>query len=253
MVTNGFAWSPTKVGQAKRAGMHSITVSLDGLAEAHDWLRGREGSFERAVKAIAMLLADRFWQAMDVVTCVNQRNLAELDALHALLCELGVPKWRWFTISPIGRATELEELFLSPAQYHAMMRTLQRLRKDPRIRLSLSESGYHGPVHELRVRDEHFFCGAGITIAGIMSNGDILACPNIDRRFRQGNIRDGSFVEVWEREFREFRDRSWMKVGECARCPHWSMCQGNSFHLWDLDRDRPRLCHWHHYELGRAE
>jgi radical SAM protein with 4Fe4S-binding SPASM domain len=249
MVTNGYGWSPAKVEQAKRAGMHSITVSLDGFAPEHNWLRGRPQSFGRAVETIRLLMADRFWQAMDVITCVNRRNVDDLEALHDLLLELGVPAWRWFTISPIGRAAELPELILSPAQYHQMMTTVERLRQRGQLPVSLSESGYHGPAHELRVRDQYYFCSAGVHTAGIMSTGDILACPNIDRRFRQGNIHTDSFVDVWENRYHLFRNRSWMKVGDCAGCSEWRMCQGNSFHLWDLDEARPRLCHCHAYEL----
>lgn len=249
MVTNGFAWTPKTVSLAKQAGMQSITVSVDGFAPAHDWLRGRDGSFQRAVRTLKLLLANRFWQAMDVVTCVNQRNLAELEALHDYLCDLGLEQWRLFIISPIGRAVDVPELFLTPDQYHGLLETVVRLRRRGRMRLGMSESGYHGPEHELAIRDQYFFCRAGINVAGIMANGDILACPNIDRRLRQGNIHYDSFVDAWEHRYHQFRDRSWMHTGECAACPDWRMCQGGSLHLWDLDRCRSKLCHCRTFDL----
>jgi radical SAM protein with 4Fe4S-binding SPASM domain len=77
-----------------------------------------------------------------------------------------------------------------------------------------------------------------------MVNGDILACPNIDRRLKQGNIVRDSFTEVWESGFKEFRDRRWMKTGECGNCSEWKYCKGNSFHLWDIDSGKPKLCHF---------
>jgi radical SAM protein with 4Fe4S-binding SPASM domain len=249
MVTNGYAWSERTVEAAKRAGMQSITVSLDGLRDSHDWLRGRAGSFARATRTIGLLCADPFWQAMDVVTCVSPRNLAELDALYDLLAELGVRRWRLFSISPIGRAAGSPELRLSAPQYHQLLDAIARLRARGPIHLVLSESGYHGRHHELRVRDQLYFCRAGVNVAGIMSNGDILACPNIDRRFRQGNVHTDSFVDVWEHRFGELRDRSWMRQGKCRHCREWAMCQGNGLHLWDLDRGCTRLCHLDAYGL----
>ena len=84
-----------------------------------------------------------------------------------------------------------------------------------------------------------------------MVNGDILACPNINRRFRQGNIHRDTFVDVWESRFQAFRDRSWMKSGRCAECDEWSLCQGNGMHLWDFDREEPRVCHFRDFELDR--
>jgi radical SAM enzyme (rSAM/lipoprotein system) len=249
MVTNGMAWTPRTVAQAKGAGMQSVTVSLDGFASAHDWLRGREGSFERAANAVRMLLADRFWQAMDVVTCVHPRNLDELERFHDYLVELGLGQWRLFVISPIGRAADVTELHLSSVQYRQLLDTVQRLRQRGAMQVSMSESGYQGPSYELAVRDQYFFCRAGVNVAGIMANGDILACPNIDRRFRQGNIHVDSFVEVWEKRYQQFRDRRWMKTGECASCSEWRMCQSGSFHLWDADQGCTRLCHCKQYGL----
>ena len=48
MVTNGFAMTPEKFRRLLRAGLRSMTVSLDGLGDDHDWMRGVPGSFERA-------------------------------------------------------------------------------------------------------------------------------------------------------------------------------------------------------------
>jgi len=251
MVTNGYAFNADTIDRAKRAGMDSVTVSLDGFAQAHDWLRGRSGSHRRALAAIRLLMADRFWQGFDVVTCVNPNNLDQLEALYEQLDDLEVPGWRLFTISPIGRAAELPELFLSAEQYHRLMAKVTRLRKRDGMPVALSESGYHGRDHELQIRGEYFFCRAGINVAGIMVNGDMLACPNIDRRFRQGNIHQDSFVETWRDRYEDFRDRGWMKVGQCETCSQWSMCQGNSFHLWDLDERRSRLCHCDAYQLAK--
>lgn len=249
MVTNGYAWTPATVRRAREAGMQSVTVSLDGLEAEHDWLRGRAGSFRRAVQTISMLIEDSSWQAMDVVTCVHQRNLPTLQALHALLRKLGVRDWRLFTISPIGRAARHAELFLDSGQYRELLATIDRLRSIPGLRVNISESGYLGPRHECHARDAAYFCRAGVNVAGIMANGDILACPNIDRSFRQGDLATDSFVEVWETRYQPFRDRSWMRTGDCESCSEWSHCQGNSFHLWDPPAGRTRLCHCRAYGL----
>ncbi|MBO6223186.1 MAG: radical SAM protein, partial [Bacteroidales bacterium] len=74
MVTNGFAMTPERFRRLLDSGLHSMTVSLDGLKESHDWMRGREGSFEKAIGAIKLAIAAGDKLAFDVVTCVNQRN-----------------------------------------------------------------------------------------------------------------------------------------------------------------------------------
>jgi len=249
MVTNGYAWTYQKIQEAKRAGLQTITVSLDGLEEDHDWLRGHKNSFRRAVGTIEMLVKNRFWQAMDVVTCVNRRNIQKLDELYEFIKNLGVERWRLFTISPIGRAVCQPDLFLDQQEFVFLMDRIRELKKRKEIFLNYSESGYLGPKLELCVRDQQYFCRAGINVAGIMVNGDILACPNIDRRFKQGNIYRDSFVDVWESKYQIFRDRSWMRVAECEKCSEWKFCQGNSFHLWDVDNNCTKLCYCKRYGL----
>jgi radical SAM protein with 4Fe4S-binding SPASM domain len=253
MVTNGWGWTDRAFELAKAARLGSVTVSLDGLEAEHDWLRGRPGSWRRACDTIRRFVDEPFYQIIDSITCVHQRNLHQLDAVYELVKELGLRRWRLFTISPIGRAPQLPELFLSPEQYQQLMRKILTWKDRGEITVNLSESGYVGPCLERKVRDHDYFCMAGVRVGGIMVNGDILACPNIDRRFRQGNIFEDSFVEVWEQRFQQFRDRRWTRAGRCAGCDQWSWCQGNGMHLWDLDRGEPRLCHYQDYRLDDFE
>ena len=244
MVTNGYGWAPQTVDMARASGLHSITVSLDGMAAGHNWLRGNNDAFARASNTIRMLYNEPFFRAMDVVTCVNQRNLDELDDLYHYLISLGVTQWRLFVISPIGRAAGQRELFLDGNQFKRLLDKIIQFRENGEIGVQLSESGFIGCNLNDSVRDQAFFCRAGISVAGIMMNGDIIACPNIDRRFKQGNVATDSFVDVWENKYEAFRNRRWMKTGPCKHCKQWGLCNGNSFHLWDIDRNQTMCCHY---------
>jgi radical SAM protein with 4Fe4S-binding SPASM domain len=51
--------------------------------------------------------------------------------------------------------------------------------------------------------------------------GAILTCPNIERSFAQGNIRRDDFCDVWETRYQVFRDRRWLRTGDCADCKEW--------------------------------
>jgi len=250
MVTNGWGWKPDSVASARKAGMRTVTVSLDGLAETHDWLRARKGSFERAVDTLRMLLAANWIQKVDVVTCVHRRNLTQLDDVRALLMKLGLKAWRLFTISPIGRAADEPDLLLSRDEFRQLMAWIHAQRGNGSIAIRYSESGYLGACDTL-VRNHPFFCRAGINVAGIMVDGSILACPNINRRFSQGNIHRDDFCEVWETGYKLFRDRRWMRTGACVDCSEWDLCQGNSFHLRDPATNRTLLCYHKAYGLDK--
>jgi len=243
MVTNGFNWNEDTYAKAIEAGMGSVTISVDGFEEDHNWLRGHPQSFERAMRALDDLVKNDFPGAFDVVTCANARSLPKLEEFHDFLVDRGLKMWRLFIISPIGRARKFPELILSGEQLRTLLKKIETLRDSSPMRVTYSESGYLGVEFEQKVRHDRFLCLAGINVSGVMVNGDILACPNIDRRFKQGNIHKDSFLDVWENRYDQFRNRQWMKVGECEHCEQWPLCQGNSFHLWDLDKCSTRYCH----------
>lgn len=230
-VTNGVLLTEPTLRRMIDAGLGTLAVSLDGLEEHHNWLRGN--SFEGAMAAVRLLTRTRnlLW---DVITCVNRRNLASLPQLRQYLIEAGVKQWRIFTIFPQGRAKLDPELFLTPAEYRSVMDFIVETREHGQIDLSYSCEGFLGD-YETRVRDHCFRCDAGTMTASILANGDISGCMSIRANYKQGNIYEDSFVDVWNNRFEQMRDRRWMKTGECAQCRMWDYCAGGAFHLRDDD------------------
>ena len=244
MVTNGWLYDETKHAELMAAGMGSATVSLDGLETSHDWMRGVPGSYARAVEAIGLMAAEPRLNA-DVVTCVNQRNIAELPRMHKLLEGLGVKQWRLFTVIPIGRAANDPEMSLSPEQFTGLMEFIRSKRAEGGpMKVTFSCEGYLG-AYEEKVRDTRYFCRAGVNIASVLIDGRICACPNIDRdRFSQGSIYEDNLYEVWETRFQSFRNRSWAKTGKCAGCKVWKDCLGNGMHNWHGAQGEVLQCHY---------
>ncbi len=76
-------------------------------------------------------------------------------------------------------------------------------------------------------------CNAGVTVAGILADGSISACPSIRADYHQGNIYQDDFIEVWQKGYLPYRDRTWMKTGPCADCRYFKWCRGNGMHLRD--------------------
>ncbi|MBR5076103.1 MAG: TIGR04133 family radical SAM/SPASM protein [Bacteroidales bacterium] len=245
IVSNGWFYDEAMHRKLMTAGLGALTISLDGLEESHDWMRGRPGSFSRAERAIALAAAEPRL-AFDVVTCVNKRNFKELDAIHDRLQALGVKQWRIFTIIPIGRAAEDPEMHLSDEEFTALMEFIAKKRKEipGKARVTFSCEGYLGR-YENKVRDVPFFCHAGVNIASVLIDGRICACPNIDRDvFSQGSIYEDDFYEVWQNRFQPFRDRGWTRRGRCAQCPVWRDCLGNGMHNWHGDCAEVLNCHY---------
>jgi len=248
IVTNGYDYTPEIHGKLLASGMGSITVSLDGLESTHNWLRANNQSFERAVNALSLITpCERL--NYDVVTCVNRRNIDELDALKEFLITKNVKAWRLFTISPIGRAAHHEDLCLTPRQLKQLADFIVQARegeaaRGSRIKINFSCEAYLGR-YELKAKDTYFFCRAGIQIASVLIDGSISACPNINRNFIQGNIYKDDFLDVWENRFDVMRNRKWTKTGICKDCDAFKNCSGGAMHMWNEKKDSIMNCVYH--------
>ena len=130
VVTNGFLLDERRLQSLMASGMHSITVSLDGFEEQHNWIRRHPQSFEKASAAIR-LLAQQKELLWDVVTCVNPRNYPHLKEFHEYLVSLGVPAWRLFSIFPMGRAAGNPELQFTDEQFRGLLDFIKECRNTP--------------------------------------------------------------------------------------------------------------------------
>lgn len=231
IVTNGLLLSQDRLGKLRGAGIHNLTVSLDGLQDTHNWMRRHPDSFAKALGAIRMVAkADDL--NFDVVTCVNRRSLPELPELRNILFDSGVRNWRLFTIFPTGRAVNYPEFELTEDEVTRLMDFIVETREDGQIKASFCCEGFMAG-YEGKIRDYFYECHAGMSVASVLLDGGIGACPSIRSDFRQGNIYTDNFWDVWQHRFEIYRDRSWMKTGKCADCTFWRYCEGNGMHLRD--------------------
>jgi radical SAM enzyme (rSAM/lipoprotein system) len=241
-VTNGFLLDEKRLESLMASGMHSITVSIDGFKEQHNWIRRHPQSFERATQAIKLLAArkDILW---DVVTCVNPRNYPHLREFRDHLVSLGVPAWRLFSIFPMGRAAHDPELQLTDEQFRGILDFIKDCReKDGRLDVSYACEGFLGD-YERKVRDHFFYCRSGVEVASIRCDGAISGCTSVRSHMDQGNIYRDDFWDVWQNRFQVMRDRSWAKKGQCKDCKVWRYCEGSGLHLYDDNGDL-LCCHY---------
>lgn len=245
MVTNGLLLTDRACELCQAAGMGSVSVSIDGLKEHHEYLRGPR-TFAPAVEAVQRLKRAGFLQVLEVVSCPTGAVVRDIDKVYDFMCTLGLDGWRLLPLAPIGRVRKHPELLLSGAELRTLLNWLKAKRADKSapLKVTLDEEGFLGDEYEREVREMPYFCFAGVHSASILANGDVSGCPSIDRRFVQGNVRQRSFAEIWEHEFKLYRDRRWMQRGPCSGCASFADCLGNSLHLWESpDATGPACCH----------
>ena len=238
-VTNGMLLDYAMLKKLIDAKLRSIAVSIDGLEDDHNWMRGHHQSFKRAVRAVKLLMMTRnvCW---DVITCVNKRNLPRLTQLRDFFISIGLKRWRIFTVFPAGRAKGNDDMQLSPEEYRWLMEFIIQTKQDGHINVNYCCEGFLGD-YEGRVRNHAFRCDAGLMTASILADGSISGCLSIRSKYDQGNIYRDNFWNVWENRFEVYRNREWMHTGKCQDCHFWAYCEGNGMHLRD-DNGELLLC-----------
>ena len=240
MVTNALHLTPQRYQGLLKAGMHSMTICLDGLEEDHNWMRGNTNSFQMVSQAIDMLVETEGF-VFDIVTCVTRRNYQKLDEIKEFLISKGVKRWRLFTVFPVGRAVLDPMMRLSNEEFRGVFEYIKKVREEGRIRADYGCEGFLGN-YEGEVRNRLFSCQAGVSVGSVMADGSIAACTSIRADYNQGNIYENDFMDIWENRYMLYRNREWMRRDECADCKYFRYCQGNGMHLRDGD-GKLLLCH----------
>lgn len=248
----GFHWGMTSNGtlitreiatQLLETGMLTVSISVDGLKETHDWFRQSQGSYEKTMEGIRHLLEVGGFKHVQITTVVHHKNIHELEDLYREFLTLGIRSWRIVNIEPIGRALEQQDLMLSKHELKKMLKFINEKRFQNQMEVTYGCSHYLGVKLERELRKWYFLCNAGIYAASISYKGDIGACLDIPRlpELIQGNIRRDSFARVWKEEFKIYRENR-PTCQRCSQCKEYEFCNGDSFHTWDFQEGKPGLC-----------
>lgn len=88
-----------------------IQVSIDGLEEAHEALRG-SGTFGKTVHAVRQAIDCGF--AVSVSTMVHKKNLGDFGKMEELFMRLGIKDWAVDVPCPAGRLRDNVEFIVPP-------------------------------------------------------------------------------------------------------------------------------------------
>ncbi len=248
MTTNAVLIDETAANKLRELKMTGISVSMDGLKDTHEWLRGVPGCYDRTVSGINNL--HEAGHSVQVTTVVGRHNYNQLEEMYRNIRSLNVASWRVVNMEPIGRAnTDIPNMALDRNEIMGLIRFIREKRYDPENPMDVCYgcSHYLSFDYEREVRDNYFHCMSGTGVASILVNGDIYGCLDIERRpeLVQGNINTDRFYDVWMHRFEPYRiDRSTL-CDECSNCDERRFCGGDSMHTWDFDVNRPRICLLH--------
>lgn len=234
VVTNGLLLGAERARALVDAGISTVAISLDGRAEAHEQIRGK-GTYRATLDALTHA-RDAGIEQVEALTCVRPANLRDLPALEVELLQAGANAWRLLTIDRMGRVAgpKDRESWLGPASVRVLLDFIAARREQAArtgLDVSFSCGGFAGIRRERTLRDEGAQCYAGLVIGGILSDGQVSACPSLPRAWAQGSALEQRFSQVWTERFQRHRSFEWRRAEEpCAGCDWFDVCLGGGLH-----------------------
>ncbi len=157
---------------AKRLRVHEVQVSLDGMKEGHEAIRGG-GTFTKTLSAI-----DHLQEAgigVSIATMIHRENLNQFDSLASLMLSKKISEWNVDLPCIAGRMAENRNLWVSPEEAGPFLRY-----------------GYGGGLHS---SEKDSTCGAHL--CAILANGKVAKCGLFSQE-PVGSIAEG-LRYCWER------------------------------------------------------
>jgi MoaA/NifB/PqqE/SkfB family radical SAM enzyme len=242
----------------KKAGVFRFQVSLDGMAETHDRIRGRPGSFDATLEAIRTLNSVRIPSV--VMFTVSKQNMADLVDVIDLVAKEKVSIFDFSRIVPMGRASNVD--CMDPGEYRQLLiSVLSRYkelhatgcrthfgRKDPLWNLLYHEFGLSG-VDKLPGGVVFSGCSVGNRILTILADGTVYPCRRLPVEL--GHLPRDDFDWLVRRHPVSEQLRDIASLKKCGQCSILRFCRGcraiasarNGHHLdpdpqcWRRDED----------------
>ena len=239
------------VVRLKEAGLARLAISMDGAsAETHDAFRGMSGSFARTLDAVGW--ANEIGLPVQINTTFSRRNIAEIDAIVALMRSLKITLWSVFFLVPTGRG-KLNDL-LDADEFEQIFAKIYGLSKNAIFDIKTTEA-QHYRRFQLQQRVAERGTGAGMRATREKAGDNIGRAPrglNDGKGFvfishtgkvfpsgflplSAGNIRQQLLGDIYRRSplFQRLRDTSKLE-GKCGACEFKEICGGSRARAYAL-------------------
>lgn len=181
----------------KKLNVHEIQISLDGLKNGHESLRGK-GTFEKTLSAIKSSIDFGF--EVSVATVIHKNNIDEFNKLEELLKSLNIRDWTVDALTITGNLELNTDLWVHPSVAGKIMRR-------------------YGFSREEHPRAEGYACGAHLL--SVSADGKAAYCSFFESS-PLGNINEG-LEKLWAR-----KKHFLLQNLECINlnCPYIQECIG---------------------------
>jgi len=186
-----------------------VSVSIDGLPETNDWIRGVKGNFDRAFSGLDKIKGKH----IEITSNINKNTHLELDEFMSILKGRGY-SWGFNLLDDnlyFVKDVDLEDVcVLSEQEINALIEKLEKYRVHSR-----KESEFIRAHLRRKTTNREFGCFLGYMLVDIVANGDVLSGCYVLKPL--GNILDKRLKEVIDSP--EYVDRARKMLSkQCPGC-----------------------------------
>jgi len=228
ILTNGMLIVQQTARRLARMKPDYVQVSLDGMKETHEALRG-QGSFAPAIEGIRQLV--RAGVRTLISFTASRRNVTDFPAVAKLGAELGVH--RIWADRLIPNSPEQQNLSLSPEETWAFFETMQAARQSLQVGFIRRICGcistevmMHRALQFLVGGGTMYRCTAGRSLVAVLPDGTLLPCRRLP--IPVGNLMEQSLVELYQSSelLRQLREPGVAETSRCFSCVFSEGCGG---------------------------
>ncbi|MFQ6118985.1 MAG: radical SAM protein [Methanosarcinales archaeon] len=241
LLTNGTLITKEIANQLSQINIKYISISVDGLEEKHNQLRGG-GTFQKTIKAIQSLINVGIKPQISFTPM--RSNYKDLGPLIDFIVSLGIPTIQVNTLSPEGRCLNIyKDIVLEyPLQVKEVLDVIEEKKKKyPDLKINCELGFYYNlpqsymyfqknPQKKYKIKHLKDGCGAASTSCVITPTGDVIPCEGFST-FIGGNIREQDLLDIWNdsknfKMIRELSEIAMDQVPYCKDCKYNFLCDG---------------------------
>jgi pseudo-rSAM protein/SPASM domain protein len=247
--TNGTLLTRERARALRDAGLKYAGVSVDGLRDRNDRIRGQTGAFDAAVRGIEACLDVGLKTGLRYT--ITEHNVGDLQGVVDLLVDVGVDRFCFYHLDYGGRGADIADADLSPEATRKAVTQLCDLTRAYHDRGEAIETLLVGNYADAGYLVEYAAREIGTDQATAVRqylerNGgdptgervaDVDPVGNIHltqfwQGYALGNVRDRPFGAIWEDEsnplLSALRARERHLQGRCRGCAYQDICRGGS-------------------------
>ncbi|WP_426417640.1 radical SAM protein [Aestuariirhabdus sp. LZHN29] len=229
--SNGTLLSEQRIRSLKAAGLMGVGISLDSIdPDWHDRFRGKPGAWYQTVTAMEQCRVQGL--SFQVHFSVHAGNAHELEAMVDAAHQQGARVFNLFFLVCTGRGERVTDI--TPEQYERVLHQalelqehypdmLIRPRCAPHYKRVAHQRHPHAEINRIS-GNEGDGCIAGSGYCRITPQGGVTPCPYIADEV--GNIRQHSFLELWDNAPTFDTLRNPRLEGKCGQCEYQQLCGG---------------------------